>query len=699
MEDGTTRSAKGLVAVAPRRRPAREADVTSPPPELVAFVKALARDLARLDAGEHQTSMDRNRGVSDEDRWNPREPHRSAWERLMRVAIYARYSSDRQSERSIDDQVRLCSSSVEQREGWQVVDIFPDYALSGATRDRPGLNALLSRISEFDVVLAEALDRISRDQEDVAAIWKRIAFGGCRLVTVSEGEIGELQIGFTGTMSAVFLKNLGDKTRRGQVGRVAAGRIPGGLAYGYETDARISADGQVERGRRRIVPEQADVLRRIFAWRADGRSLTWIVRQLNGAGVPGPTGGVWRVTALCGNRKRRNGILHNELYAGRIVFNRQRFIRDPLTRKRVSRPNPQSEWKIQEVSELRIVDEATWDAVAAIEHAPEIVAGVRRKPTKRLLSGLISCGVCGGTFTVVGAERWGCSTARSSGTCTNSRTISTAQLEYRVLDALRNRMLQPDLVREFIAEYHRTLEEHRRSVATERSKIEGARAKITGRIERLTNMMLDEIGDYEEGKRRLKAALSERELLDRQLEEGEVVPAIATHPGIADAYRRNVEKLAEALKSPGMEAGEARQALRNLVELITAEPRTEGRGLDLVVHGRLAQILHMANNRPDLGPAVGSSEIVADAGSGQNKTPDARSAGRMFSLVAGTRLYTQLAIQCRGRVHKVLQRRLARPDHTSRCCLNEWKALVSPCKDFDRVRQCRMSSSLGANMS
>lgn len=554
----------------------------------------------------------------------------------MRVAIYARYSSDRQSERSIEDQARLCRSRVDQHEGWEAVEVFPDFALSGATRDRPGLNALLSRLSEFDIVLAEALDRISRDQEDVAAIWKRIAFGGCRLITVSEGEIGELQIGFTGTMSAVFLKNLGDKTRRGQVGRVAAGRIPGGLCYGYETDAQISAAGHVERGRRRIVPEQAETVRRIFRWRAEGRSATWIVHQLNREGIPGPTGGVWRITALCGNRQRRNGILYNELYAGRIVFNRQRFIRDPLTRKRVSRPNPESEWKIQEVPELRIVDEATWNAVVAAERSPETIAGVRRKPSKRLLSGLIKWGVCGGTFTVVGAERWGCSTARASGTCTNTRTISTAQLEQRVLSALRDRLLQPDLVREFIAEYHRTVEEHRMTLAAERGKVERARAKVTGRIERLTNMMMDGLGNYDEAKKRLVAALQEREALDRQLEEGEVVPAVAMHPGIADAYRRNVEKLAAALGSPGLEGGEARQALRNLVELITVEPRADGRGVDLIVHGRLAQILHIANDRPDLSLGGRMQNVVAGARSGLNNTTGAGGADCMFSLVAGT---------------------------------------------------------------
>ena len=553
----------------------------------------------------------------------------------MKVAIYARYSSDRQSERSIEDQVRLCRAHAD-REGWTVAEVFPDFALSGATRDRPGLNALLARAGDFEVVLAEALDRISRDQEDVAAIWKRVEFAGCRLVTISDGAIGELQIGFTGTMSAVFLKNLGDKTRRGQVGRVAAGRIPGGLCYGYEADTRVTDDGQVERGRRRIVPEQAATIRRIFAWRLEGRSANFIVRQLNGEDIPAPSGGVWRVSTICGSRKRRNGILNNELYAGRIVFNRQRFLRDPTTRKRVSRPNPESEWKVQDVPDLRIVDEATWTLVAAMERAPERAVGVQRRPSKRLLSGLIRCGVCGGSFTVVGAERWGCSTSRATGTCANTRTISTPQLEHRVLDALRHRMLQPDLVQAFVEEYRNASEAARKETAAARAKVERSRAKVTGRIERLTDMMADGIGDYAEMKGRLAAALAERAEIDQRLEDAEVAPAVALHPNLAEAFRRNVEKLTDMLNSPELEAGEARLALRNLIELITAEPRGHGRGLDLLVHGRLAQILHIANDRPDVSQDGRLLNLVAGGRSSEKRQKAPEGADCMFRMVAGT---------------------------------------------------------------
>ena len=89
----------------------------------------------------------------------------------MRAVIYARYSTDLQSCASIDDQVRLCRERVE-RDGHELVKVYTDRAISGATLLRPGIQMLINDASrsEFDVVYAEALDRISRDQEDVAGV-------------------------------------------------------------------------------------------------------------------------------------------------------------------------------------------------------------------------------------------------------------------------------------------------------------------------------------------------------------------------------------------------------------------------------------------------------------------------------------------------------------------------------------------------
>ncbi len=148
----------------------------------------------------------------------------------MRAVIYARYSTELQSASSIDDQVRLCRECLE-RDGHKMVQVYNDRAVSGATLMRPGIQMLMQDASrgEFDLIYAEALDRISRDQEDVAGFFKRIRFADVKIVTFAEGEISELHVGLKGTMNALFLKDLAQKARRGLEGRIRQGKSGGGL--------------------------------------------------------------------------------------------------------------------------------------------------------------------------------------------------------------------------------------------------------------------------------------------------------------------------------------------------------------------------------------------------------------------------------------------------------------------------------------
>src|SRR6476659_5839735 len=275
----------------------------------------------------------------------------------MRAVIYARYSSDLQSEASIEDQIRLCRERVQQENG-TVVDVYADYAISGGSvRNRPGMQALLeqAKSGKFDHVVAEALDRVSRDQEDIAAIYKRLRHSDIRLLTLAEGEISELHVGLKGTMNALFLKDLADKTRRGLRGRVELGRSGGGLCYGYTI---IEND---ERGGREILQAEAAVVRRIFADFAAGKSPRRIAAELNREGTPGPGGRPWGDTTIRGHALRGTGVLRNELYVGRLVWNRLRYTKDPSTGRRVSRINPCDDWVFRDVPELRILDDNLWN--------------------------------------------------------------------------------------------------------------------------------------------------------------------------------------------------------------------------------------------------------------------------------------------------------------------------------------------------
>src|SRR6516162_9669296 len=223
----------------------------------------------------------------------------------MRAVIYARYSSQLQREASIEDQIRLCRARIE-REGWQYLHAYTDRAISGATALRPAYQQLLedARRGQFDIVVAEALDRLSRDQEDVAGLFKRLNFAGVRLVTLAEGEISELHVGLKGTMNALFLKDLADKTRRGLEGRVRQGRSGGGLCYGYDVVRECNANGEPLYGGRKINETEAPIIRRIFAEFAAGKSPRRIALALNCENVSGPRGGQWDASTINGNAAR-----------------------------------------------------------------------------------------------------------------------------------------------------------------------------------------------------------------------------------------------------------------------------------------------------------------------------------------------------------------------------------------------------------
>jgi DNA invertase Pin-like site-specific DNA recombinase len=304
---------------------------------------------------------------------------------MPRIALYARYSSDNQRDASIEDQLRLCRLHGE-RQGWTVVGSYSDRAISGASLLRPGIQDLIAdaQRGRFDIIVTESIDRQSRDQEDIAGLYKRMRFAGVKIVTLSEGDVSELHIGLKGTMGALYLKDLADKTRRGLRGRIELGKAGGGNCYGYDVVRRLGEDGEPLHGDRAVNESEAAVVRRIFREYAAGKSSRAIAWELNEEGIPGPLGREWGPSTIHGNPQRGNGILNNELYIGKLVWNRQRFIKDPDTGKRVSRPNPKSEWVNRDVPELRIVDQELWEQVKARQ--AEMAIG----PIKRDMSQLAS---------------------------------------------------------------------------------------------------------------------------------------------------------------------------------------------------------------------------------------------------------------------------------------------------------------------
>lgn len=343
----------------------------------------------------------------------------------MRCILYARFSTDRQSESSIEDQLRVCQEYIRGR-GWSVAGEFSDHGISGAALgNRPGVQAALTLLTSGDALVITDLSRLSRSQ-DLAPLLSRLRFRGVRVLGVQDGydteaRTARMQAGLSGIMSEEFRMMVADRTRSALEQRARDGRPTGGKAF-----------------------DNADLVREIFTRFAAGESMRAIASDLNGRGIPSPGAqwkersrprGAWQVSTL-------HTLLQNELYAGRQIWNRSRWVKDPDTGKRQRIERPRSEWVVREIEP--IVDEVTWQRVQArfVKHPGHNNRG------SYILSGLLVCGLCGGKLIVVGGSqrRYVCGTHHAAGphACANRKGIPRLTAETRILARTRAELLSAE---------------------------------------------------------------------------------------------------------------------------------------------------------------------------------------------------------------------------------------------------------------
>lgn len=541
----------------------------------------------------------------------------------MRAVIYARFSSELQRDESIEDQVEVCRREIE-RQGWTVARVYSDRAQSGASKFRPQYQQMMADAEgkQFDILVCEALDRLGRKLADIADLHDRLSYAGIKIHTVATGEVTQLHIGMLGTMAQLYLSDLREKVWRGQLGRARQGRIPGGIAYGYDVVAERDASGG---GRRTINAAQAAVVRQIFREYAAGSSPRTIARRLNEEDVPGPGGRQWGDTTIRGQVDRGTGLLNNTLYVGRLEWNRAAYVKNPRTGKKVARVNKQAARELAQIPELRIIDDDLWQQVKRRQKEARIEMGkdesgnalnrVHRR--KFLLSELLVCGQCGGRYTVVGKDRYGCATRRAKGTCSNDRTITRRKIEARVLGGLKDKLMAPELVAEFIrsyqAEINATAKEAVARSAELKREAEGIERKMAG------IMTAIEDGMYTPAlKERMKALEQRKAEIEGLLAGAGNPPVVRLHPNLAEVYRLKVAELEIALNDQSIK-DEAGEILRSLIDRVVLTPAAEAPdGIEAQLHGDLAAILALSNN------AERKQKLPADG-----------AAGSLLSVVAG----------------------------------------------------------------
>jgi len=537
-----------------------------------------------------------------------------------RAVIYARFSNeDLQKKRSIDDQLALCRVHAA-RKDLEVIAEFTDHGKSGTTMSgRDGLYEMMqaAKRGEFDTVVMESLDRLSRDRADLPALHKRLLFSKVSIETVNEGEATHIHVGIRSMVGSMFIADLADKCRRGATGRVREGKFPGARVYGYRC-----IPGKP--GEREIDPEQAAIVLRIFREYAAGKSPRKIAGDLTREGITSPSGSpAWSNQCLTGGRLRQ-GMIGNRLYVGEIRWNRTRVSTNPETESKVRRATPAEDHMVVAVPHLRIVPQKLWDAANAVRSQRAIQKfGPGGKPVRapviarkeHLLAGLLRCGDCGGAMRIYATSatkgtRVACAGAKDRSTCEHTKTYNLETLERGILECMRVRLAEPELLKESLKAFHLEWAKQRKHCLTEHTalkrrlvEIEASTTRFVSALER-GSMPEKQIMDRLQALETERVGVAERvRLLDGQTN------VVDLHPTAMTAYCASMDKLHAALEANRDDA-EARQAFRTLIDSIVVHKTEERAPYQFTPYHRMEALMGA-----DLFPASRSvPEIIRENG-------------------------------------------------------------------------------------
>ena len=312
--------------------------------------------------------------------------------------------------------------------------------------------------------------------------------------------------------------------------------------------------------------------------------------ELNLERIAAPRGSEWNASTINGSRKRLNGIINNRLYIGEIVYNRQRFIKDPMTGRRQARPNPPSEWLEKDVPDLAIVPLELFEAAQHRRGRYCSVKLDRRRRPKHLLSGLVACGCCGASMIVVRDDRVGCSARINRKTCANRRTIRLAEIERRVLKVLQEHLLAADVVALAIEAYRIESERLVKSQAKSRREAERDLAAVTRKISGVITA-IEAGGDPRSLAMRINELEAERRAIETRLPSADPQQVLAIHPKTAQRYEQRIAEIHTALSKGDEAAREAVELVRELIDRIVVTPTDDGEPMKLELVGNVAALL------------------------------------------------------------------------------------------------------------
>jgi len=382
----------------------------------------------------------------------------------IRVALYARVSTDEQREgQTIDAQIAEVERFAKDK-GWSVANIYKDEGWSGSLLVRPALDRLRDDATRgvFDAIIVNDVDRLARDVSHLGILKRDFERKRIQLIfrklPAETSPTYNLMVNILGSFAEFERELIIDRTRRGRRHKVEVRKQYVGCvaAYGYHYQTGSASDGK--EAVITIVPEEAKVVRQIYSLALGGMSVDRIALRLTELGVH--TRRNKRVWSGCTVYR----ILRNETYAGQWAYGKgencepkKYRVNKPYRRitKTGRRRKPRSEWlRVDLGQKLAIIDPELWRKVQA-----RIDSNGKFSPRNSkffyLLQGLVRCGYCG--------RGWAAAHSRHgekfylyyhcwNRACKRSRWIPVHALESTVWSALRNFLSNPKLLAKRIAD-------------------------------------------------------------------------------------------------------------------------------------------------------------------------------------------------------------------------------------------------------
>jgi site-specific DNA recombinase len=532
---------------------------------------------------------------------------------------YSRYSSNNQSESSIEDQQRKCRQAA-QKESREITREYADKAITGKSDSRPEYVRLIqdAKNGEIDTLYVDDLSRLSRSVT-TAAIVDEFKYYGVRLVAISDGidsnsKSSKIAVGMKSIMNNVFLDDLKDKVHRGLEGNALKGLNTGGRVYGYDPQAHFSQTKtdiygrpEIEFVTRVINREQAAVVLQIFEWAAEGRSYNWIAHELNRRGEAAPNGGTWTASTIkCSVDQRPMGILNNRLYIGESIWNKTETIHNPLTGQERKRLRDTSEWIVKVREDLRIISDELWAKVKARQQIQKKSTEEKQQTShphartgrtpKFLFSGILKCGECGANLIVVDQHNYRCGDAhrRGEAICQNMQKIPRTKVEEVLLASIKHELFRPEAVEEFRQEAARLLKQRKSELDPSIKAMMGELKQLSRDEDGLVNLLVEqpELSSIHAITNKLRAIQSRQSDLESRLEtEKSMVADISPIlPRALEIYREMIDHLPEALSRDI-------EPLRNQIipligESIAMKPDEEG-GWEATYRGSFRGLLRL----------------------------------------------------------------------------------------------------------